>query len=373
MKLFCAIILASFMAVPCLAGDAGTTGANFLKLGVGPRAIGMGEAQVGLADDAFATYWNPAGLSQLQVPEAGFVHTEHVEGIQEQYATYAHPLSKGVLAGAFTHLGIEKFQGYDAGGQPTAEIGASDTAFALSYARTVREDRRLGSALAFGMTGKWIRETLQDVSANAIAADLGLHWTPGRRWKGRLAGWRAGMVARNLGSSIKFDEESFALPRSLSAGIAYTGVWLGESLTVALDATQPSDGDAYFSTGLELWTLRTLVLRTGYTTYGDLGNGLRAGAGIRLKNFEINYAWTGLSDFGNAHRIGLTYRFGKPPASKESLGQDWYEKGVKNFEKKRYTEALVDFNKALEIDPAHPTAYDMMKKTYDAIKENTPQ
>ena len=33
--------------------------------GIGPRAIGMGSAFTGLADDASAVYWNPAGLSQL--------------------------------------------------------------------------------------------------------------------------------------------------------------------------------------------------------------------------------------------------------------------------------------------------------------------
>src|SRR5438552_9569117 len=73
------------------AADTGTTGANFLKLGIGPRAIAMGEAQVGLADDVYATYWNPAGLSRLQVQEAGFVQNQYIENISEQYLAYAMP------------------------------------------------------------------------------------------------------------------------------------------------------------------------------------------------------------------------------------------------------------------------------------------
>src|SRR5437773_12566900 len=103
------------------AADTGTTGANFLKLGIGPRAIAMGEAQVGLADDVYATYWNPAGLSRLQVQEAGFVQNQYIENISEQYLAYAMPRpSMGTFAGSVTYLNVGKFQGYDASGQPTS-------------------------------------------------------------------------------------------------------------------------------------------------------------------------------------------------------------------------------------------------------------
>src|ERR1700719_1471658 len=108
------------------AADPGTTSANFLKLGIGPRAIGMGEAQVGLADDVYATYWNPAGLAQLQSQEAGFVQTAYVQDVSEQFAAYAHPSpTLGTLAGSFTFLNVGQFQGYDASGQPTSGVGAS--------------------------------------------------------------------------------------------------------------------------------------------------------------------------------------------------------------------------------------------------------
>src|SRR4051794_22323568 len=126
-----------FLLLSAAAGsDSGTTSANFLKLGIGPRAIAMGEAQVGLADDVYATYWNPAGLSQLQVQEAGFVHTQYLQSITEQFAAYAYPHPKlGTFAGSVTYLNVGKFDSYDAGGQATGQVGASDTALAFSYAR----------------------------------------------------------------------------------------------------------------------------------------------------------------------------------------------------------------------------------------------
>src|SRR5471030_456263 len=87
------------------AADTGTTAANFLKLGIGPRAIAMGNAQVGLADDVYATYWNPAGLARLESFEAGFVQNQYLENITEQYLAFAYPNPKiGTLAGSLTYL-----------------------------------------------------------------------------------------------------------------------------------------------------------------------------------------------------------------------------------------------------------------------------
>ncbi len=50
------------------------------ELGVGARAMGMGGAYVGVADDYTAMYWNPAGLAQLRRMEVniGFSHNKIV-------------------------------------------------------------------------------------------------------------------------------------------------------------------------------------------------------------------------------------------------------------------------------------------------------
>lgn len=46
---------------------------NFNLSGAGARAMGMGGAFIGVADDATAIAWNPAGLSQLERPEFSIV------------------------------------------------------------------------------------------------------------------------------------------------------------------------------------------------------------------------------------------------------------------------------------------------------------
>ncbi|GAJ12821.1 unnamed protein product [marine sediment metagenome] len=53
--------------------DAGLPGA-FLRFGAGARSLGMGKAYVGVSDDASATYWNSAGLTQLTQKEIVALH-----------------------------------------------------------------------------------------------------------------------------------------------------------------------------------------------------------------------------------------------------------------------------------------------------------
>ena len=49
--------------------------ADFLTLGVGARALAMGSAGTVLSDNAYAPYWNPAGLGQLTRYEVSFMHS----------------------------------------------------------------------------------------------------------------------------------------------------------------------------------------------------------------------------------------------------------------------------------------------------------
>jgi hypothetical protein len=356
------------------ASDAGTTSANFLKIGIGPRAIAMGEAQVGLADDVYASYWNPAGLAPLRVPEAGFVQNQYVEDISEQYLAYADPRTPlGTLAGSLTYLNVGKFQGYDATGQPTANVGANDASFAISQAKTYWGDRRMGSGLSLGFTGKYIQEHLDTVAAKAFAVDLGLLAVPGMRWGETLNGWKGGLAFRNIGTGLKFDQESFALPRRCDLGIAYTGHWRDETLTFALDGRIPQAGERSFGAGLELRTLQFLIFRAGYTSDGDLGNGVRMGAGVRFQTVQIDYAYAGAGEFGGIHRIGMTLRFSRLPEDPLYTSQRQYEKGMNYYNHKHFTEAMVEFNKVLEIDPSHPEALKMMKKTYEEIRTMVPE
>ena len=364
------LILALAAAAPLFASDPGTTAADFLDLGAGPRAIAMGDAQVGLANDVYCNYWNPAGLATLRTQEAAFVQTQYIQNISQEYLAYALPRTRfGAFGASVNYLSYGTLPGTDAVGQPTGSVGANDMDLSFSFSRDLYLDERYGAELSAGVTGKWIREQLDQASATAYAGDLGLLFSPGIKWGEFLNGWKAGVALRNVGTAMTFDQESFALPRTMAAGLSYTGSWRDESVTVAVDGRQPNDGSRTVGVGLEIWTLQLFVLRGGYTTEGDLGNGLSVGAGIRFKTIQVDYAFGSEGPLGNTQRIGLTLRFAAPKENPVLLAQHSFEKGMREFKKGRYHDSLADFNKTLEVDPTNTQAVEMMKQTYEKLNE----
>jgi len=68
---------------------------SFNPVGSGARAIGMGGAFIGVADDATAASWNPGGLTQLLLPEISFVST--YTNRKESLKIVKHPEASNVF------------------------------------------------------------------------------------------------------------------------------------------------------------------------------------------------------------------------------------------------------------------------------------
>lgn len=69
LSISCVLVLGATDVNAQRVSKAGTTAAEFLKIGVGPRATGMGSAYVAVSDDATAMYWNPAGIAGIEKNE----------------------------------------------------------------------------------------------------------------------------------------------------------------------------------------------------------------------------------------------------------------------------------------------------------------
>ena len=81
------------------------SGSIFLLIAPGARAGGMGEAQVAVANDAYASYWNPAGLGFLGGAELAMMHVNWLPGLADDLyyeflAFRRHYPSLGTLAGS---------------------------------------------------------------------------------------------------------------------------------------------------------------------------------------------------------------------------------------------------------------------------------
>src|SRR5436309_2306797 len=83
----------------------GTSGAPFLRIGVGARASGMGEAFTAVADDVSTIFWNPAGLANFKGREFLFMHNLWAPETSLEYVAYAQPIKDfGTLSGSLTYL-----------------------------------------------------------------------------------------------------------------------------------------------------------------------------------------------------------------------------------------------------------------------------
>ncbi|MDI6704479.1 MAG: PorV/PorQ family protein [bacterium] len=281
--------------LPSLASDkVGTTGAAFLKIPCGARAIGMGGAFGAVADDASCIYWNPAGLVQLTKKEATFTYLDYFEEMSFGYVGYAHPTTAGTFGWAISYLGHEKIEGYDVYAKPTGGYQANDTAIALSYARGVGKEFSLGGNI------KYINEKIEDEQATGFAIDLGGLY--------KIENFSLGLAVQNLGTEIKFVEKGDPLPLNFRLSTAYR--LFNDKFTLAVDGNLPNDKDTYFNVGGEYWILSSLAARVGYRGGPkDEGNSVCGGIGLRWKNLGLDFAYEPYGRFGDTYYYSLITRF----------------------------------------------------------------
>ena len=87
---------------------------EFLRIGIGARAFGMGNAQIAAASDVTAGYWNPAGLAAedaLDYPEVSLMHASYFANIANyNYLGFSIPVdtaSRRRFAVTLIRMGID--------------------------------------------------------------------------------------------------------------------------------------------------------------------------------------------------------------------------------------------------------------------------
>jgi hypothetical protein len=308
-----ALLLAPLGSFAMGSGDRGTSAAAFLKLGAGARASAMGGAFAGLADDAAAAYYNPAGLAFLKRPELAGMHESRYAGLAYDYATAAVPLlawtdtprqrnALGVAALSFYSLsvgGIER-RGTTETDRPLDTFGARDFAYALSYAYNPS-----GTGLGLGGTAKVADSTIDRVSGRAMAVDAGALYRHERLSVG--AGWR------NLGTRQRLGSAADPLPFSWFAGGAWRfsngilasaelGLPRDRALAVALGGEYRHEFHRRFSGAARLG------VNTGAMDAGGF-SALSLGFGLRYDAVDLDFAWLPGGELGDSLRYSLAVRF----------------------------------------------------------------
>lgn len=284
----------------------GTIGGQFLKIGVGARAVAMGSAFVSVADDATAVYWNPAGVARIQKGVVSVNHTAWLADISFTQAAYLFHtrLMPGTFALSARSLYMDA-QPVLTVNRPDGEgrsFDAGDLAFGLTYARSLTDK------FSAGISANYLQSTLATYSASAMVFDFGTLYNTGYR------SLRIGMAIQNIGSDMKFIEEEIKMPTVFRVGMSMN---LYESashlLLMAGDFSHPPDNNERASWGSEYGFKEFLFLRGGYHFNYDLEK-MTAGVGFKVAaslNAEarIDYAYTDMDAMPGVHRISADFRF----------------------------------------------------------------
>ncbi|MEW6096021.1 MAG: PorV/PorQ family protein [bacterium] len=276
----------------------GATAANFLKLGIGARPVGLGEAFCAVADDVNAAYWNPAGLAQVNEFQLTAIHKNWFEDIRGGYLGYLHPADKGAIAVSMTYLDEGSMQEIKKDRTVVGTFKAEDMGVTVSFAQALRKELLIGANL------KYIHQKIADTSGMGFAGDMGLIYKPTQFVN-------LGLVVQNIGPKIKFVNEGFSLPLTLKTGISYKN----KGIILALDINKPIDNDPMICMGVELNIGNMIAVRLGYRyqtknqkldLYESAPVGLTGGLGLGFGNtYFLDYAYVPYGDLGDTHRIAF--------------------------------------------------------------------
>jgi long-subunit fatty acid transport protein len=274
--------------------------------------MGMGDAFLGLSDDASALYYNPGGLSLLTQKEVAFTHIAYPAGIRYEFAGFVMPAPAlaGTFGAAFYMLTMDDIPvtnyKYPTGNGQT--FTAADYAFGLSYSAGLTD------RFSVGITAKYITQLISTYKATGWAADLGTYYDTGFR------NFKICMSIANFGPDMKFITDSYPLPIDFRFGTSIDVVQTESSkLTAAVQASHPNDNLEKYSFGLEYWYNDMFSLRAGkkfnydYYKKGDFGGGITFGAGARIPistyRLNIDYAYQDLGYLDAVNRISFGIRF----------------------------------------------------------------
>ncbi len=282
------------------AGDPGTSGFLFLRLGNGARASGMGEAFTAVADDATSMYWNPAGLASIDGVELNLSHSEWFVDIRFEQISVVNEMLGGAVGLSFTGLfygDIDRYGAYPSR-VPDGTFSPYDFAFSAGYGTDILPN------LAVGAAAKLIYQKIDFESATSWAADIGVSH------KSMIEGLTIAASMLNLGPQAKFVEEKFYPPLQLRAGASYLyeAPWVHGNIVVATDVVFPNDGDAKLHMGAEYNYERYVSVRAGYKSNYYV-QGMTFGIGVKYKNLRFDYAFLPIEfELGDSHRLSFTIR-----------------------------------------------------------------
>ena len=298
-----ATLALALLAGPVVGQD---TGLSFLRIGVNAHGGSMGDAQVASVTNAFATYWNPAGLASERRSIAGS-HRIWVGDVR------AYDIAAQLPAGNNSSWGLS-LTATDSGdmelrtqpGTPEGMFSAQFINAGVSYARAIR-------GLRIGITGRYLRERIFDTNASGYAFDAGIQTDL------LSNSLNVGASVRNVGRMGELEFERTPLPRLLQGGIAlsplqivgYTDNARLLDLALALETSHLFDDNlTRLHVGISVKVMELVDLRGGYVSSDELRD-YTFGLGLSFDGIYADYAYIPFEGGfdGPGHILSLLYHW----------------------------------------------------------------
>jgi len=311
----------------------GTTAAQFLKLGVGSRAIAVGGAFTAIANDASALYWNPGGIAKIKRNQVLLDHYDWVLDIDLDFIGIVVPIpAMGTIGIALKYMHMGEME-VTTTHEPE---GTNEKFISSSYVGQLSFARNLTDRFSLGISIKYIQENIYNSSARGAALDLGT------LYQTQIPGLVMGMSISNYGSKLQmlgrdlliqteidpslesdptninanFLTEKFDLPLIFRFGLAWTKSMSSNlKTTLAIDALHPNDNTESLNLGLEIAFNNFIFIRSGWKNLfqRDSEEGLTLGAGINLKfgasKYILDYTYTDFGILGSPQKLTIALIF----------------------------------------------------------------
>jgi len=218
-------------------------GAVWLLINPGARASGMGEVGAAIADDAYATFYNPAGLGFLTGRELSLTHTNWLPNLANdiyyEFLGYRHYMKNvGMFGGHIILLNLGEQERTDEYGNQLGTFTSFMMAMTGSYGTA------LSRTSSIGVNVKMVHQHLTDQGAGKekgkgtstnFAFDVGY-----MKRQFLLRNLTFGASIANIGPKIAFIDAAQAdpMPTNLKLGLNYTFGGEYNRVTIAYDVNK---------------------------------------------------------------------------------------------------------------------------------------
>ncbi len=332
--------------------------AEFNELGSSARSAGMGDCYVAIADDAYATFYNPAGLGRLHHKEIATTSSRLLMGLSD-----LNTIDENIISAVY---GTQLYGGIGLGIHTFDVSGLyKESTSMLSYGKLVGKEVYLGASMKF-MSKDYVpnlyTENAIDFSGESfgrdpvfangyskafMSYDLGSYY----QYSKRLA---LALVAKDITSPDTGLAAANPLPMTTTLGLCYQD----EGLLIPLEIQTRSDAITY-AAGFERWLFSDqLALRAGLQEGSGNLSVVSCGVSYSYNNiirFDYGFSMplSGITNTSGSHRLSLVVSIGKPKTNTFELAK----------QPRDYIDAVTAFDKGQYF-----TAYDMFETLIKSLE-----